>query len=144
MYFCPSFLHRCLGFFCHRRAVTMLLGCGTGLGGSAVSNHTTIIPQYRSSRRLVSTHHTVLAPQFYIFTMDQNLPHDQVTLADRSETSTTDLKGIENPTFDPPKRFYWAFLSLSVLALASSFSLTSLSIAVVVGRSILHRFTTTI
>ncbi|KAK4451156.1 major facilitator superfamily domain-containing protein [Podospora aff. communis PSN243] len=48
-----------------------------------------------------------------------------------SETSSIDSKDKEKVTFDPPRRFYWAFVSLSLLALGASFSLTSLSIAVV-------------
>jgi hypothetical protein len=59
-------------------------------------------------------------------------PQGQVAVTDGSETSSIDSKDKEKVAFEPPKRFYWAFISLSLLALGASFSLTSLSIAVVV------------
>ncbi|KAK0618892.1 major facilitator superfamily domain-containing protein [Immersiella caudata] len=64
-------------------------------------------------------------------------PQDQVTVTDRSETSSIKSEKNVRVAFDPPKRFYWAFVSLSLLALGASFSLTSFGIAVV---TIAHEF----
>lgn len=70
--------------------------------------------------------------------IDHRLSNDQVasTWSDTSSIKKEEKETV--PVFNPPPRFYWAFASLSLLALGASFSLTSFSIAVVVCPSFHH------